>query len=126
MFLGYVVQMHNLRTTSQDGMTEGWSIYREKLEPAILRNIVQKLGPLNQVINWEDGGFKLGQIPNLHSLIPYSLKARKPVFDCTSGDGLRGAPIAKAANTVSHFTSVVGILKSASLGEYDSVEASVE
>jgi len=119
VFLGYVVQMHNLRTQSRERMTEGWALYGEKLEPAINQNIVQKLKPLGQVIDWEDGGFKLGQIPNLHSLIPYSLQARKPVFDCTSSDGLRGAHIAKAANSAQHFQEVVNILESASRGEYD-------
>jgi cellulose biosynthesis protein BcsQ len=119
IFLGYVIQMHNLRTTSADGMTDGWAIYGDRLEPAINKNIVDKLKPLSQVIEWEDEGYKLGQIPNLHSLIPYSLRARKPVFDCTSADGLRGAHIAKAAKTREHFEPVANILVSASKGEYD-------
>jgi hypothetical protein len=94
-YLGYVVQMHNVRSNSS-GMTQGWSIYGEELEPAIQCNIIAKLQPLGQVIEWDEGDYKLGQIPNLHSLIPYSLEARKPVFDCTSTDGLRGAHISRA------------------------------
>jgi chromosome partitioning protein len=110
-YLGYVVQMHNLRTNADEGMTAGWSIYGQELEPAIRENIVKKLAPLDQVIEWEDGGFKLGQIPNLHSLIPYSLEARKPVFDCGSADGLRGAHIQKAATSDEHFEGMVQILE---------------
>jgi chromosome partitioning protein len=72
---------------------------------------VKKLAPLDQVIEWEDGQFKLGQIPNLHSLIPYSLEARKPVFDCGSADGLRGAHIQKAATSDKHFEGMVQILE---------------
>ena len=108
-YLGYVVQMHNMRTTSPEGMTAGWSIYGHELDPAVRRNIVDKLKPIRQVIN---GGsdYKLGQIPNLHSLIPYSLEARKPVFDCTSADGLRGAHIKRAADSKSHFETIVEIL----------------
>jgi chromosome partitioning protein len=105
--------MHNLRTASKAGMTEGWSLYGNELAPAIGRNIVEKLRPLGQVIDWEDGDYKLGQIPNLHSLIPYSLQARKPVFDCKSGDGLRGAHIKKAADSEKHFEPVVNILEMA-------------
>lgn len=110
-YLGYVVQMHNLRTTSSEGMTAGWAIYGAQLESAIGSNIVAKLRPLNQVIEWEEGDYKLGQIPNLHSLIPYSLEARKPVFDCGSADGLRGAHLRRASDSVEHFQQIVATLE---------------
>lgn len=110
-YLGYVVQMHNMRNNSEEGMTAGWSIYGKELEPAIRENIVRKLKAYNQVIEWDDGEFKLGQIPNLHSLVPYSLEARKPVFDCGSADGLRGAHIRKAADAGEHFEGMVSILE---------------
>ena len=101
-----------------DGMTDGWAIYGKELEPAIQRNIVQKLLPLGQAIEWQDEGYKLGLIPNLHSLIPYSLEARKPVFDCKSGDGLRGAHIKKASDSKDHFEQVVQVIKAAAQGQY--------
>jgi cellulose biosynthesis protein BcsQ len=97
-YLGYVVQMHNIRANASEGMTAGWAIYGEQLEPAIHENIVKKLESLGQVVHWDEGDHKLGQIPNLHSLIPYSLEEKKPVFDCTSSDGLRGAHISRAAD----------------------------
>src|SRR5258706_879597 len=109
-YLGYVVQMHNLRTNSQGGMTAGWGIYGDQLEPAVQNNIVAKLKPLGQVIEWDEGDYKLGQIPNLHSLIPYSLEARKPGFDCTSSDGLKGAHISRASESGSHFAQIVDTL----------------
>ena len=109
-YLGYVIQMHNLRTNSQGGMTAGWGIYGDQLEPAVQDNIVAKLKPLDQVIEWDEGDYKLGQIPNLHSLIPYSLEARKPVFDCTSADGLKGAHINRAAESKVHFEQIVDTL----------------
>jgi cellulose biosynthesis protein BcsQ len=115
VYLGYVVQMHNIRASGTDGMTAGWAIYGEELEPAIRRNIVDKLAPLGQVITWDgDDNYKLGQIPNLHSLIPYSLEARKPVFDCTSSDGLRGAHIQRATDSRKHFEPIVGTLETIS------------
>lgn len=113
-YLGYVVQMHNLRSNSPDGMTAGWKIYGEQLEPAVQNNIVAKLKPLDQVVEWHEGDYKLGQIPNLHSLIPYSLEAKKPVFDCTSADGLRGAHISRAAESRTHFAQIVDTLENVS------------
>jgi hypothetical protein len=92
-------------------MTAGWRIYGKRLGPAIGENIVSKLAPINQIIDWEGDDYKLGQIPNLHSLIPYSLKARKPVFECTSKDGLTGAHIKRAADSASHFEEIVETLK---------------
>lgn len=110
-YLGFVVQMHNQRANAVNNMTAGWRIYGSRLEPAIKRNIVDKLDPINQVVGWDDGTYRLGQIPNLHSLIPYSLKARKPVFDCTYADGLRGEHIARAAASSGHFAEIVATLQ---------------
>lgn len=109
-YLGYVVQMHNQRSSGESGMTIGWRIYGNKIEPAIQKNIVQKLVANGQVVAWNDGTYKLGQIPNLHSLIPYSLRARKPVFDCKSKDGLTGAHIARAAESSKYFDEIVETL----------------
>jgi len=112
VYLGYVVQMHNMRSAAPEGMTAGWAIYGQELEPAVRRNIVDKLRPLGQVIEWPENGYRLGQIPNLHSLIPYSLEARKPVFDCTSADGLRGAHIKRAIESRKHFEQIVSTIES--------------
>jgi hypothetical protein len=108
-YLGYVVQMHNVRSNSE-GMTAGWQIYGNELGPAIFKNIAQKL-PTDQVVEWEGDDFKLGQIPNLHSLIPYSLEARKPIFDCKTGDGLRGAHLSRAKLSAAHFMDIVSTIE---------------
>ena len=108
--MGYVIQMHNIRS-NYEGMTAGWQIYGSELESAIGANIVDKLLELDQVIEWDDGEYKLGKIPNLHSLIPYSLEARKPVFDCTASDGLRGAHIQRAKDSAKHFEQIVDTLE---------------
>ena len=92
-------------------MTAGWRIYFDQLEAAIQRNIVDNLDPLGQTVTWEERSFNLGQIPNLHSLIPYSMDARKPIFYCNAADGLVGAHIAKAADSSAHFTNIVETLE---------------
>lgn len=105
-FLGYVMQQHNIRQ-NESGMTRGWGIFGHQVEQSVQVNLIQRLAPLNQVIHWTDGLWNLGQIPNLHSLIPYSLQARKPVFDCTGSDGLTGAHISRARDSAEHFFPIV-------------------
>lgn len=104
-YLGYVMQMHNTRN-NDDGMTEGWKIYGGKIERAVQVNIVEKIGE-GRVVRWDDGDFRLGRIPNLHSLIPYSQAARKPIFDCTGRDGLRGAHQRRARESIDLFEDII-------------------
>lgn len=109
VFLGYVRQQHNVRN-NEEGMTKGWNIFGQQIEGAIQENIVARLRPLDQVITWMDHSYCLENIPNLHSLVPYSQDARKPIFDCTSADGLRGAHIAKAAGSRELFDQMANTL----------------
>lgn len=106
IFLGYVMQQHNIRQ-SATGMTRGWSIFGDRVENSIQENIIDILNPLDQVHDWGDGNWNIGKIPNLHSLVPYSQKAKKPVFDCKSNDGLNGAHITTAKNSVQYFEPIV-------------------
>lgn len=108
-FLGYVMQQHNVRQTAT-GMTQGWSIFGSRIEEAVKANIVDKLLPTGQVLQWSDGSWDLGKIPNLHSLIPYSQEARKPVFDCGSADGLKGAHLSRAKKSRALFQPMVETL----------------
>lgn len=108
-FLGYVTQQHNLRN-NEAGMTRGWEIFGSRIEAAVISNIVNRLDPLDQTVTWEDEGYNLGEIPNLHSLIPYSQAAHKPIFDCDARDGLRGAHVSKARDTISLFEPMANTL----------------
>ncbi|MCF1184560.1 ParA family protein [Marichromatium gracile] len=106
IFLGYVMQQHNVRKT-ESGMTKGWSIFGNQVEKAVRDNIISKLQPLGQVHDWGTDFWNIGKIPNLHSLVPYSLNARKPVFDCKAKDGLTGEHITRAKKSIENFTSIV-------------------
>jgi chromosome partitioning protein len=108
-FVGYVTQQHNIRNNAA-GMTQGWQIYGSQVEAAIRDNIVSRLAPLDQIVNTSTAKYNLGMIPNLHSLIPYSQDARKPIFHCTSSDGLRGAHIGIAKDTRDLFDPVAKLL----------------
>jgi hypothetical protein len=109
-FLGYVVQSHNLRN-DQHGMTRGWRIFGGIINQMVQNNIVNLLTPLDQVVDWDNSDYNLGLIPNLHSLIPYSQRAKKPVFDCSYSDGLQGSHVTRAADSRAHFTGIVEIIK---------------
>jgi chromosome partitioning protein len=106
-YLGYVIQQHNVRNNAT-GMTKGWKIFADRIDGAIRENLVEPLSLLEQVDIKED--YNLGKIPNLHSLIPYSLEARKPVFHSTSADGLTGEHITKARNSRDLFNQIISII----------------
>lgn len=108
-FLGYVKQQHNVRD-NEAGMTRGWNLFGEQIEGAVQNNIVARLDSLNQVFHWRGGKFDLGGIPNLHSLIPYSQNAKKPIFDLRSADGLTGAHIGRARESTEYFAPMIEIL----------------
>lgn len=110
-YLGYVVQQHNVRATNNAGMTEGWQIYGNELEGAIQANIITKLSKIDQVYDWKGENFRLGKIPNLHSLVPYSMDAKKPIFYCGSSDGVRGAHLKKAKDSANHFAEIVDTIQ---------------
>jgi len=109
IFLGYVRQQHNVRN-NESGMTRGWSVFGDRVEHAIQDNLINKLAPLGQVMNWTDQNWDLGSIPNLHSLVPYSQEARKPIFDCDGSDGLRGAHLSKARDTRDLYVDMANII----------------
>lgn len=106
-FVGYVTQQHNLRS-NKEGMTLGWKIFGGQVDEAVRKNIVEKLIPLDQVVIRES--YKLGAIPNLHSLIPYSLNARKPVYKCTGSDGLKGAHISRAKKSGKYYNEIIEVI----------------
>lgn len=108
-YLGYVQQMHNIRSNTE-GMTKGWQIYGAKLDAAIKANIVGKIGAA-QTVDWENGSYQLGKIPNLHSLIPYSQEAKLPIFDCTGAHGLNGAHQTKAKESIYLFNDVISTIE---------------
>jgi chromosome partitioning protein len=91
-------------------MTQGWQIFGNRVEDAVRTNIVARLQPLGQVVVRPDGNYNLGMVPNLHSLIPYSMEARKPVYKCTAADRLKGAHISIAAESGSLFDPMVALI----------------
>ena len=107
-FLGYVTQQHNIRD-NKSGMTKGWNIFGDQVDKAVRVNIVDKLAPIDQSEIKEN--YVLGKIPNLHSLIPYSLNSHKPVYKCGSADGLKGEHISKAKESAKLYDDIISEIK---------------
>lgn len=53
----------------------------------------------------------LGQLSKLHSPVPYSMEAQKPIFWCNGADGLKGANITKTKERAEHFEGIVSTLE---------------
>lgn len=87
-FLGYVEQQYI--TKSVDGKSRAVKAYDEILKQ-IPQQITEKVVvPINGVAI-EDFNYKIGSIPNYHSLVPMSQTAHKPIFDLSGADGVVGA-----------------------------------
>lgn len=90
-FLGYVAQQYTQKTV--DGVSRVVQSYEKimkQIPKTINKFLVQGLHEADMNVN-----YRLGTIPNLHSLVPMSQSARKPIFLLKSKDGVRGAHFTK-------------------------------
>lgn len=87
-FLGYVEQQYITKTVG--GQPRAVRAYDEILRriPSEINDKVVK--PVNGVLI-DDFDYKIGSVPNYHSLVPMSQTAHKPIFELNSGDGVVGA-----------------------------------
>ena len=87
-FIGYVEQQYITKSVS--GQPRAVRAYDEILK-RIPGEIIEKVViPINRTIS-KEVDYKIGSIPNYHSLIPMSQTAHKPIFELTSADGVVGA-----------------------------------
>lgn len=89
-FIGYITQQYLTKT--KDGQKRAVNAY-EKIIKQIPVSIFNHLAPPNSILNIDD--LKLGEIPNLHSLVPLSQTANAPIFKLTADDGVVGAHFSK-------------------------------
>ena len=92
-FLGYVVQQYTQKKV--DGVSRVVHSYEKimkQIPKTIEKEFVEKLHYNSTGIE-----YNLGTIPNLHSLVPMSQTARKPIFELKSKDGVRGAHFSKVS-----------------------------
>ncbi|WP_411037440.1 ParA family protein [Shinella sp. BYT-45] len=91
-FLGYASQ-HYIAKTDGSGTKRAVNAYEKIMKQfeEIVASELSSVAPSPALTNV----FSLGEIPNLHSLIPMSQTARAPVFGLKASDGVRGAHFSK-------------------------------
>ena len=101
-FLGYVTQQYTAKR--KQGVRRPVKAYDriiKRIPGAIKAGLIDKFGRA-AIINYE-----LGQIPNLHSLIPLSQDAHVPIFALGASDGIVGAHFAKVQESQTIVESLV-------------------
>lgn len=92
-FAGYVTQQYTAKT--QQGLRRPVKAY-DKILKRVPRLIKTEL--IEKFSNFPSGvNYRLGEIPNLHSIVPMSQTANAPIFELKAKDGVVGA----------HFTKVI-------------------
>lgn len=105
-FLGYITQQYTAKTVQ--GSRRPVKAYDRIIKQApklIMSELVKKFSII------EDLTYKLGDIPNLHSIVPLSQTAKVPVFDLKAKDGVVGAHFAKVAETEDIYADITGQLE---------------
>lgn len=101
--LGHVNQQYTAKRDSkgQRRAVRAYEKIMRDIPAAISRGIVVPSQP-----EPEDMDYQLGEIPNLHSLIPMSQTNRKPVFALRSADGVVGAHFSKVSDAKKIFSGI--------------------
>lgn len=100
-FLGYTNQQYTAKRDAQ-GEKRAVKAY-EKIMSAISWHVEENLIEKNYT-NGID--YKLGSIPNLHSLVPMSQVSHKPIFCLAAADGIVGAHFAKVNEAYEIFNNI--------------------
>lgn len=101
-FIGYVAQQYIQKTTrGEQRAVASYEKIMRNIPKTIQEHFVKKLERNAPNINYE-----IGTIPNLHSLIPMSQSARKPIFGLKAKDGVRGAHFNKVKDAERIFGGV--------------------
>jgi cellulose biosynthesis protein BcsQ len=114
-FLGYVTQQYTARRVKGERRAvRAYDAIIRKVPAAINQKLEHFYKPL------DSSDLLLGEIPTLHSMIPLSQSANKPIFLLQGGDGVVGAHFAK----VSEFKEVMENISQnllSNMADYDSL-----
>ncbi|MHA6160282.1 ParA family protein [Pseudomonas sichuanensis] len=99
--LGYVNQQYTAKRdkTGERRAVKAYEKIMLEVPKAIESSLINNNEP-------SDLDYKLGSIPNLHSLIPMSQNSRKPVFELKSSDGIVGAHFVKVKEAHEIFENI--------------------
>jgi cellulose biosynthesis protein BcsQ len=115
-FVGYTVQQYI--TKSKKGVRRP-TVAFEKILKDVPSEIAQHLGPFSKQ-GLSPEAMKLGDVPNLFSLIPLAQSANAPLIALTSKDGLVGSQYQQSMN----YANIIGqVAKTIALNIDEGVEA---
>jgi cellulose biosynthesis protein BcsQ len=92
-FAGYVTQQYTAKTSQ--GLRRPVKAYEKILKQVprlIKKELIEKFSDFASGVN-----YKLGEIPNLHSIVPMSQTAHAPIFELKAKDGVVGAHFTKVS-----------------------------
>lgn len=100
--LGYVNQQYTAKkdATGERRAVKAYEKIMSEVPKAIENSLIEKQ---NSPAGLD---YKLGSIPNLHSLIPMSQNSRKPIFDLKASDGIVGAHFMKVKESAGIFEKI--------------------
>ncbi|MDD5042400.1 MAG: AAA family ATPase [Candidatus Omnitrophica bacterium] len=89
-FAGYIIQQYTAKT--KQGTRQPVKAYERILKqvPSVIKKHL-----VDGFASFHRDNYKLGEIPNLHSIIPMSQSVQSPVFGLKAKDGVVGAHFAK-------------------------------
>lgn len=102
-FAGYVTQQYVAKRQA-DGGIRPVKAFEEIISP-VEKIITDKFKIFSNKPNRQSQS-QIGTIPNLFSLVPMSQKTRKPIFELTSADGVRGAHFTKVKEAKDIFKTI--------------------
>ena len=105
-FIGYVTQQYKSKTV--DGQRRPVKAYEKIIRrmPRVIKDeLIDKFSKLPS-----GARYKLGEIPNLHSVVPMSQTANAPIFELKAKDGVVGAHFAKVSDAEEIFCGIANVL----------------
>lgn len=104
-FLGYITQQYTAKAVR--GVRQPVKAYDRIIKQApklIQKELIAKFSDIKEL------AYKLGDIPNLHSVVPLSQTAKAPIFDLKGKDGVVGAHFAKVVDAESIYNDIANHL----------------
>jgi len=104
-FLGYITQQYTAKAVR--GVRQPVKAYDKIIKQApklIKKELIEKFSNIDNL------AYKLGDIPNLHSVVPLSQTAKAPIFDLKGSDGVVGAHFAKVRDAENIYNDIANHL----------------
>ncbi|MEY8213346.1 MAG: ParA family protein [Colwellia sp.] len=105
-FAGYVMQQYKAKT--KQGKKIHVNAY-EKISKKIPAKVIKEIGGIPNTVNNEIE-LLLGEIENLHSLVPMSQTSKAPIFSLKSKDGVVGSHFNKVKEAEETFSKITNVL----------------